>query len=110
MRYCTVCGEDISRRGNRATKCEFCQRQDAVMLQQYKNVIGLGSGTPNKPGGCISVGSTKKVRDMLVNQHKYAILPEDNADTRQNAMEIERRRQGKRSKREVYKEWKYGCI
>ena len=109
MKYCKVCGEDISRRGNRATKCEFCQRKDTLLEKEKRIIEDLGSPNADKPNARVKF-CKKSVSEKLVSAHKNAILPEDNTDTRQNVKEIERRKEEKRSRREVYKEWKYGCI
>ena len=83
MRYCTNCGEDISRRGNRATKCEFCQRQDHLFKLDRYIIEKLGSQNLNKPRGKPKF-CKPSLNKKILHAHNYAILPRDNTDTRQN--------------------------
>ena len=100
MKYCTNCGTDISKRGNRATKCVPCQKQDAKLYHKISIVEDLGSQNADNPKKRTHFES-ESFQNMLTNQHKYAILPEDNSDNVQNTIKIQ-------SKVRIYKEWKDG--
>lgn len=106
MRYCKNCGVDISTRGNRAAKCKFCQRQDTALLKRQRDITGLGGQNLFHPRAKFSK-SPKSFRDMQVYAHRNAVLPEDNSDIKQNAMEIQRRQCGLRTREKVYRGWKY---